>query len=508
VADRRRGDETEVAVAVDRDPGEPGLVGVDVRLDDGAGSIVTVTTVAGGAYEFVGVAPDSYTVSVDVATLPTGAVATTTGAPVPVTVASDELIDDVDLGYVLPASLSGRVWADADGGGTQNGESAMPGVDVELLDAGGNVVAADTTAADGSFSFPGLLPGAYSVRPVMPAGMVLTTPDVGGDDTVDSDVLPATGETAAVVLVSGSTVTDVDAGLFELATIGDTVFADLDGNGVQGIGEPGIAGVTVTVRDAGGMVVGTDVTGGDGTYGVTVDPGTLSVTVTVPAGWSAGSAGDTQAAIVTSGTDIDDVDFPLTGALELAGSVVYDVAGDATNDTSDPGLGGITMTATWDGPDGPVVFTTTTQPDGSYLFGDLPPGSYDVVVDDTTLPNGIIQPTIDPDGPAGGVDLATTISLTGASLTALDFGVTGTARLGDNVFVDADGDGVLDAGESGVGGVTVTATVTTTAGVITLTTVTDPTGFYEFADLPAGDYVVSLDATTLPIGLAPSSGDR
>ena len=63
---------------------------------------------------------------------------------------------------------------------------------------------------------------------------------------------------------------------------------------------------------------------------------------------------------------------------------------------------------------------------------------------------------------------------------------------------------MLDPGETGVGGVTVTATVTTSSGVRTYTTVTDATGYYQFTDLPAGDYVVTLDPTTVPIGLVPS----
>ncbi|MEM1334960.1 MAG: SdrD B-like domain-containing protein, partial [Actinomycetota bacterium] len=489
-----------------QDPGEPGLAGVDVQLVDRLGTVVaTVTTAADGSYELTGVEPGTWSVSVDAATLPPGAVATTSPGPVTVTVESDEIVDQVDLGFALPASLAGVIWVDEDGDGTRNGEPPLGGVSVELLDATGTVVATETSGADGAFVFDGLRPGDHRVRPVLPAGMNLTTPDVGTDDTVDSDVLTGSGSSAPITIVSSAAVTDVDAGLFELGRIGDTVFADLDGDGVQDLDEPGVAGVTVTVRDVDGAVVGTAMSDVDGRWSIDVVPGSYLATVTAPQGWTTVGGRDVRAATVTSGGSDLGADFPLEGARSLAGNVVYDVAGDATNDVTDPGLAGITITSIWSGPDGPVQFTTTTDPDGSYRFDGLPPGDHLVAVDQKDLPDGIVDPTIDPDA---GVDLETDVSLGVGSVAGLDFGVTGTARLGDNVFVDVDGDGERDPGEQGVGGVTLTAQVTTTSGVMTFTTVTDADGFYEFTDLPAGDYVVSLEAGTIPVGLGPSIGDR
>jgi hypothetical protein len=48
--------------------------------------------------------------------------------------------------------------------------------------------------------------------------------------------------------------------------IGNRIWLDLDGDGLQGPDEPGIAGVTVRLYDASGTLVGTAITGPDGSY--------------------------------------------------------------------------------------------------------------------------------------------------------------------------------------------------------------------------------------------------
>ena len=74
------------------------------------------------------------------------------------------------------------------------------------------------------------------------------------------------------------------------------------------------------------------------------------------------------------------------------------------------------------------------------------------------------------------------------------------------MWVDADGDGVQDPGEPGLGGVTVNLYaesivvidgVTYNAGDLVATTTTDGTGNYSFDGLPAGAYSVEVDESTL-----------
>jgi hypothetical protein len=65
-----------------------------------------------------------------------------------------------------------------------------------------------------------------------------------------SDADPATGWTAPTTLISGENDLSWDAGLYRRPRLGDFVWVDLNGDGIQDAGEPGLEGVTVhAVRD-------------------------------------------------------------------------------------------------------------------------------------------------------------------------------------------------------------------------------------------------------------------
>ncbi len=71
-------------------------------------------------------------------------------------------------------------------------------------------------------------------------------------------------------------------------SIGSLVWSDNDGDGLQDAGEPGIPGLTVTLKNSSGTVIATDVTDGDGVYqfdGLTA--GTYTVVVATPTGYTA-----------------------------------------------------------------------------------------------------------------------------------------------------------------------------------------------------------------------------
>jgi hypothetical protein len=87
-------------------------------------------------------------------------------------------------------------------------------------------------------------------------------------------------------LVSGNAVCMKDDGtpcvpVLHPYLIGDTVWNDANGNGIQDNGETGIAGVTVTLLDSNGQPIpgGTATTDANGQYTFKVDAGTYSVQV-------------------------------------------------------------------------------------------------------------------------------------------------------------------------------------------------------------------------------------
>ena len=293
------------------DVAEPGLAGVTVSLfadadqdgnPDGPALDSTITD-ANGLYGFT-TDPGHYVLTVDgsgftFTTPNVGANDTldsdvdASGTTGTVTVVSGEVDDSVDAG-VLPALLSDFVWNDLNADGIQNvGEPGIQNVTVNLwADTTGNgtpdtVIATDLTDVNGIYQLAAG-PGTYLIEfdySTAVGSWVSSPADQGADDALDSDADPVTGETAVFVLVDGSSDDTLDAGAYLGATVSDFVWDDLDGDGVQDGGEPGLAGVIVNlVSDPGidglfgtpdDVVVTTDTTDVNGQYALTATPGEL-----------------------------------------------------------------------------------------------------------------------------------------------------------------------------------------------------------------------------------------
>lgn len=274
----------------------------------------SATTDVNGYWEVGGLAPDTYYV---IFTPPTGYSFTpvnqgsddrldsdadpAAGRTGNYAIASGELNPTVDAGLVATAGLGNFVWHDLNADGHQDlGEPGVAGVTVTLIGGGGdglvstsgdNTMAAATTDGEGLYSFNGLLPGVeYQVVFSLASGYVSFTPaGAGGDNAVDSDANPATGEGPVVVLAPGAFNARIDAGQLQASAIGDRVWMDLNGDGIQDAEEGGLAGVMVALT--GSSVLGQPVslttgTNADGLYqfGGLV-PGTYTVTVSNPGGY-------------------------------------------------------------------------------------------------------------------------------------------------------------------------------------------------------------------------------
>ena len=462
-----------------QDQGEPVLDQVEVTLyaADGTTVILTTTTDPNGLYLFDLLAPGDYVVGF---TTPDGYTPTGTdqgddaldsdagagGRSPVVTLAPGEENLTIDAGFFELVSLGDFVWDDLNADGIQDdGEPGIEGVTVRLYEDGNPTpIATTTTGPDGGYSFGDLAPGAYVVEFVTPDGYSLSSPAQGGDTGLDSDADPTTG-LVSVTLESGQDDPTIDAGMYLGAAIGDFVWYDLDADGIQDDGEPGIEGVTVELL-VGGVVVDSQLTGLDGSYlFADLDPGEYSVRFTAPAGFElsptgAGDAatdsdadpttGETVTTTLVSGETDRTWDAGVVGTGSLGDFVWDDQNGDGVQDDSEPGIGGATVTVIWSGPDGQlgtpddvVVGTETTDPDGGYSVGDLPPGPYRVDV--TDLPPGFVE-TTDLDG-------TTTPSTTDVDLdpgedrTDVDFGYQQQADLAIVKTVDDD---TLLSGETAV----------------------------------------------------------
>ena len=178
------------------------------------------------------------------------------------------------------AGLGDFVWLDLNGDGRQDaGEPGISAYTVFLKDESGTVIDQTTTDADGMYAFTGLVPGNYSVLfPDIP-GRDRTLFNQGAD-AGDNDADPAmNGMTGVYNLDPGEFDPTVDAGFVIIpAKLGDFVWRDLNGDGIQDAGEPGIEGVKVTVTSQDGTYMDMQNTDANGMYMFMVAPGTYKIT--------------------------------------------------------------------------------------------------------------------------------------------------------------------------------------------------------------------------------------
>jgi serine-aspartate repeat-containing protein C/D/E len=493
-----------------QDPGEPGIQGVEVDLYDSNGVLIAQThTDANGHYSF-DVEAFAYTVKIAASNYGTNeqpgilfGYTPTTPEQCQVTIVDGNILT-CDFGYDLPGAVGDRVWSDFNGNGVQDpGEPGINGIPVSLYDASNNLIASDTTHGDGNYSITGVPAGTYTVRvddEFLPGGL---TP------TYDLDGV-ATPNAAVVTVAGGQIRTDVDFGYQGNAAIGDRVWSDVNGNGVQDAGEPGVTGVTLQLYDDSSNLITTTVTGAnghysfdhlpEGTYTVQIDTTTLPTGATETYDFDGTDTPDAVFSIFAeAGTTNTLIDFgyqtPVTATGSIGDRVWNDVNGDGTQDPSEAGLNGVTVQLL-DGTN-TLVATTATAGNGNYTFSNLAAGTYTVRIVAASLPPGVSE-TYDLDG-VGTPNAATLTLATAQNRTDVDFGYQGTASVGDRVWLDANGNGVQNAGEAGINGVTVQ--LLDAANNVLASTTTSGDGNYSFSRLNGGNYSIRIVTSSLPPGV-------
>lgn len=164
------------------------------------------------------------------------------------------------------ATIGDSVWVDdnADGLRQASETTGLSGITVNLLDVANAIITNEITDASGNYLFANVTAGTYRVQFVAPAGSVFSPTGFGLDSSVN-----AAGFTTGFTVGATNNVLNIDAGLFQPASISGSVVSDLNGNGFQDGNEIGQAGIPVQlIREVAGIqsIIATAVTGANGSY--------------------------------------------------------------------------------------------------------------------------------------------------------------------------------------------------------------------------------------------------
>lgn len=474
-----------------------------------------------------------------------------------VTLTEGQNDETVDFGLVADGTIGDTLFWDVDnnGGSEPSGpDKPLAGVTVKLTyttPAGVEKTLTTVTDENGKYSFKDLAPGDYVVT-VDKASLATVCPECTAQTHAPSgDLTAAEGQelslTSKVTLSPGAmTNNDQD---WAFTGVANTAI-------VKAIAEPAEV-------PAGGFTPGTSVTytltvtnegpspatgviaqdklpsgvtfvsaEGDGTYDAAsgkwdlssevIEKGatrTLRITVTIDA--SAAGSVVTNTATIEKQDQIGDKkpdntsSVPLTAGYTIAGKLYNDADASFSSSDSEAPYAGVTVallkkdgTPVLDKDGNPV--TAVTDAEGKYSFSGLPLGEYTVsVVDPTSGPLVGTKPT---EAYTGRYKTTADVTIAEATGSVIDvnFGFVKPASVGDYTWMDVNRDGIQDADEPALPGVTVTLTradgsaVTDASGNPVAAVTTDAAGKYMFENLLPGDYKVSFQA---PAGYEATTSD-
>ena len=343
-----------------------------------------------------------------------------------------------------------------------------------------------------------------------------------GNEDVDSDADATNGTTGFLVLSTGEVKTGVDAGYVRLTSIGDFVWNDINENGVQDVGEPGLAGVNVTLTSTAfsEVIIHTAVSDATGRYIITgIKPGAYDIAFSIPAGYQPtspmagteinidsnidnnGNAGNIQ---ISSGDQRTDVDAGyITTSKAFIGDLVWeDNNGNGIREDGEPGIGGVSVLLEGVTTDGLTInLSTTTDASGVYSFSGLAAGSYQVTFVKSPEYEYTLSNTgnedVDSDADATNGTTGFLMLSTGEVKTDVDAGYVRLSSIGDFVWNDINENGLYESNEPGIGGILLK--LKDLQGNEIASASSAEIGYYFFSNIWPGQYIVEA---SFPSGFA------
>ncbi len=396
--------------------------------------------------------------------------------------ATGTIIDNDDP--AMDAEITGHIYEDINGNGIQDaGENDLAGVLVMITDSNGDT---QTVVTDSN--------GDYNAQ--VPSGTTIVDID---ETTLPSGSVQTEGTDPTTITVIAGGINFEENNGYNVPTdgaIAGVVYDDVNGNGIQDAGEPGIEGVTVVITDASGTIQ-TVVTDVDGNYMATVVAGDTVVDIdeaTLPIGavQTEGTDPTTVTVLVSETTFEENNGFNTPSNGTITGVVYDDINGNGIQDAGEPGLQGISVIVT---DVNGTIQTVITDMNGNYIVS-VPAGDTSIDVDDATLPIGANQ--------TEGTDPTTVTAIAGNNVIEENNGYNtpSNGTIEGHIYNDLNGNGTQDAGEPDLAGVEV---LITDANGNVQTVTTNVNGDYSVS-IVAGDAIVDIDETTLPVGAVQTEG--
>lgn len=486
--------------------GEKIVSGISVTLLNAAGEPVkSAKTNKSGSYTFTDLVPGDYALRM---TARTGYAFTRTGdgsvlenigggqgESALFRVELGENKTGMSAGLIVPAKVSGSVFADANDNGLQDAsERGLAGAKVTLVAREGGESAV-TIGADGAFLFDAVLPGSYCLRYDLPEGWVFS-PVVGGGNQITGENGSGTGEWFTVG--TGESRTADDCGGLSLSRISGTAFTDSDGNGQLNSGEALMPGMTLVLTPSrSDLTAQTVVTGADGLFAFeALHPDEYTLQVVCPSGYVLSRLGystlglaeseteQTMLLKVSMGREWVDQQLGCVRPASYTGLVWLDENLNGLQEASERPAAGEKLTLT-DLRDGSDVCTVTTDENGSFTAEGLAPGEYSLrfALTDDVRGAGLGESTFKEQD--GALVMDGIVIREGTAASGAKLGLVRETTLSGLVWLDSDGATVPVAD----------AQVTLTGSGVETSVTTGPDGVYTFDGLMPGSYAVSV---TLP----------
>lgn len=323
---------------------------------------------------------------------------------------SGTLVNNLNAGFVFKkGSIGGRVWLDQNVNGKQDeGEPGMEGIEVQLFNGSGTLLqtmmtTGGTDEEKGYYSFQDVKPGNYYIRTDIPDLYVPASSQnelPGSESVITNQNGPFTSDIFTVE--PAEHLSHLDAGLWwNYANIRGRIWGDNNENGIQDIGERGVAGVLITLFDQQEQLVmqtyssASEINDELGSFSFTqIIPGKYYLQITpgqngyVPTAYQAGNEPSLDSDFERQG------DIIRTAWLDLApgsanhhidggvilkensiiGNVWHDENGDGLHDPTEQPVAGIRVKLFKE--HGTELAEQLTDPEGKYFFNELTSGRY------------------------------------------------------------------------------------------------------------------------------------